>query len=147
MFSPQNCNILRNSEQTGSFNVQMVLRILWMAPSSTSLVYFQEKIRRNYLRSGFVIDVLACLPYDALNIFDKDKVFGNADGSGTGYGNIFSILKVRPIKSKQLGAMIWCTYLGHKVLKIWVWPSGCSSLVFLVSINVLLPFRVHKIVT
>jgi hypothetical protein len=42
-----------------------------------------------------VIDVLACLPYDALNIFDKDKVFGNADGTGTsGYGNIFSILKV-----------------------------------------------------
>jgi len=31
----------------------------------------QEKIRRNYLRSGFVIDILACLPYDALNIFDK----------------------------------------------------------------------------
>ena len=55
---------------------------------------FQEKIRRNYLRSGFVIDVLACLPYDALNIFDKDKVFGT-DGSGSsGYGNIFSILKV-----------------------------------------------------
>ena len=101
--------------------------ILWMAPSSTSLVYFQEKIRRNYLRSGFVIDVLACLPYDALNIFDKDKVFGNADGSGTGYGNIFSILKVRPIKSKQLGAMIWCTYLGHKrgLWEIWVWLSVC----------------------
>ena len=56
--------------------------------------FFQEKIRRNYLRSGFVIDVLACLPYDALNIFDKDKVFGT-DGSGSsGYGNIFSILKV-----------------------------------------------------
>ena len=43
--------------------------------------------------------MLACLPYDALNIFDKDEVFGNADGSGTsGYGNIFSILKVhRPL--------------------------------------------------
>ena len=67
---------------------------------------------------GFPIDVMACLPYDMLNIFDmtSDKpshadiqltaIGGAAENvseilsnvqpaaSGTSYGNIFSILKV-----------------------------------------------------
>ena len=37
-----------------------------------------------YLRSGFVIDLMACLPYDALNAFSPNSSF---------YTNIFSILK------------------------------------------------------
>ena len=71
----------------------------------------------NYLRSGFAIDVMACLPYDALNIFDmtseppthdtltlstiagenvSDTLAAGIEpvSSGTSYGNIFSILKV-----------------------------------------------------
>ena len=53
-------------------------------------VIVDEKIiRRNYLRSGFAIDVMACLPYDALNIFNTQE-----DGTSSSYGNIFSILKV-----------------------------------------------------
>ena len=39
----------------------------------------------HYLRSGFAIDVMACLPYDALNTFNTTSSF---------YTNIFSILKV-----------------------------------------------------
>ena len=39
----------------------------------------------HYLRSGFVIDLMACLPYDALNAFSPNSSF---------YTNIFSILKV-----------------------------------------------------
>ena len=39
----------------------------------------------HYLRSGFVIDLMACLPYDALNAFSSNSSF---------YTNIFSILKV-----------------------------------------------------
>ena len=38
--------------------------------TNKSSLIFQARIRRNYLRSGFVIDVMACLPYDALNMFD-----------------------------------------------------------------------------
>ena len=53
-----------------------------------AVIVDETKIRKNYLRSGFAIDVMACLPYDALNIFDL------FDDSTTGYGNIFSILKV-----------------------------------------------------
>ena len=41
----------------------------------------------HYLRSGFVIDLMACLPYDALNAFSSNSSF---------YTNIFSILKVHP---------------------------------------------------
>lgn len=52
-----------------------------------SVIVDETKIRQNYLRSGFAIDVMACLPYDALSMFDlsEDK---------STYGNIFSILKV-----------------------------------------------------
>ena len=39
----------------------------------------------HYLRSGFVIDLMACLPYDALNAFSSNSSF---------YTNIFSILMV-----------------------------------------------------
>ena len=71
-----------------------------------AVIVDQAKIRRNYLRSGFVIDVMACLPYDALNMFDDffEEHPGNALTDGVnassgildqgGYGNIFSILKV-----------------------------------------------------
>ena len=75
-----------------------------------AVIVDQAKIRRNYLRSGFAIDVMACLPYDALNMFDDffddpAAAAGNAAlangvnaSSGIldqgGYGNIFSILKV-----------------------------------------------------
>ena len=55
-----------------------------------SVIVDEKKIRQNYLRSGFLIDVMACLPYDALNIFSSTD---EPDGS-TGYGNIFMILKV-----------------------------------------------------
>jgi potassium voltage-gated channel Eag-related subfamily H protein 5 len=54
-----------------------------------SVIVEESKIRQNYLRSGFAIDVMACLPYDLLNIFDM-----TITGNGSGYGNIFSILKV-----------------------------------------------------
>merc|ERR1719414_2331098 len=55
-----------------------------------SVIVDEKKIRQNYLRSGFLIDVMACLPYDALNIFSSTD---ETDGS-KGYGNIFMILKV-----------------------------------------------------
>ena len=55
-----------------------------------AVIVDEKKIRQNYLRSGFVIDVMACLPYDALNIFNTSD---DTDES-TGYGNIFMILKV-----------------------------------------------------
>ena len=55
-----------------------------------SVIVDEKKIRQNYLRSGFVIDVMACLPYDALNIFNTTD---ESDGP-PGYGNIFMILKV-----------------------------------------------------
>ena len=61
-------------------------------------------------RSGFLIDLMACLPYDALNMFDTSStlsesadaaIYGNMTAdmlhdspSKSGYGNIFSILKV-----------------------------------------------------
>lgn len=45
----------------------------------------EKKIRSHYLRSGFVIDLMACLPYDALNAFSPNSSF---------YTHIFSILKV-----------------------------------------------------
>ena len=71
-------------------------------------------------RSGFAIDVMACLPYDALNIFDvgtstpieprasitlatiggemnvSNLTYDSVEtaASGNTYGNIFSILKV-----------------------------------------------------
>lgn len=57
-----------------------------------SVIVDEKKIRQNYLRSGFIIDVMACLPYDALNIFmPADESDPN---SPPGYGNIFMILKV-----------------------------------------------------
>ena len=37
--------------------------------------------------TGFAIDIMACLPYDALNVFDNNV-------KNSSYGNIFSILKV-----------------------------------------------------
>ena len=46
----------------------------------------QAKIRRHYLRTGFPIDVLACLPYDLINVINPNKESKN----------IFSILKVWP---------------------------------------------------
>uniref|UniRef100_A0A0K2TNG6 Potassium voltagegated channel protein eaglike [Apis florea] n=1 Tax=Lepeophtheirus salmonis TaxID=72036 RepID=A0A0K2TNG6_LEPSM len=52
-----------------------------------SVIVDEVKIRKNYLKSGFLIDVMACLPYDALNFFDKGS-------TSSTYGNIFSILKV-----------------------------------------------------
>ena len=81
----------------------------------------EVKIRSNYLRSGFAIDVMACLPYDALNIFDivenssdsnkfdefrfttitGDNITNlmganiQAAASGDSYGNVFTILKVQ----------------------------------------------------
>jgi len=78
-----------------------------------SVIVEEDKIRQNYLRSGramnnkelivrlllsfptagFVIDIMACLPYDALNIFDS-SLSGNREEGATGYGNVFSILKV-----------------------------------------------------
>ena len=58
-----------------------------------SVIVDEKKIRQNYLRSGFIIDVMACLPYDALNIFNTND--DELDpGSPPGYGNIFMILKV-----------------------------------------------------
>ena len=85
-----------------------------------AVIVDEAKIRSNYLRSGFLIDVMACLPYDALNIFDMTSdnaaraditlaTFGGSDNvseilsnmepaaSGTSYGNIFSILKARKL--------------------------------------------------
>ena len=41
--------------------------------------------RQHYLRNGFAIDVMACLPYDLLNIFDT-WFKGPSDGSGNGGG-------------------------------------------------------------
>merc|ERR1719458_738251 len=43
----------------------------------------ETKIRKHYLKSGFFIDIMACLPYDLLHNF-----------IGTSYTDIFSILKV-----------------------------------------------------
>ena len=40
-----------------------------------------------FYRSGFAIDIMACLPYDAINLIDTSIV-------KEGYGNIFTILKV-----------------------------------------------------
>ena len=55
-----------------------------------SVIVDEKKIRQNYLRSGFIIDVMACLPYDAVNIFYEES----GEGEEAGYGNIFMILKV-----------------------------------------------------
>ena len=55
-----------------------------------SVIVDEKKIRQNYLRSGFVIDVMACLPYDALNIFNTS----DSTDESKGYGNIFMILKI-----------------------------------------------------
>ena len=52
-----------------------------------SVIVDHDKIRKNYLKSGFIIDIMACLPYDALNIFDA-TLDNNVSG------NAFSILKV-----------------------------------------------------
>eukprot|EP00095_Tigriopus_kingsejongensis_P007430 maker-scaffold443_size169656-snap-gene-0.13 protein:Tk07430 transcript:maker-scaffold443_size169656-snap-gene-0.13-mRNA-1 annotation:"potassium voltage-gated channel protein eag isoform x1" len=52
-----------------------------------SVIVEETKIRHNYLRSGFAIDIMACLPYDALSMFDTSE-------DQSTYGNIFSILKV-----------------------------------------------------
>ncbi len=62
--------------------------------SDGSVIVEEAKIRQNYLRSGFVIDIMACLPYDALNIFDINVKKGS-------YGNVFSILKVRKFSSVE----------------------------------------------
>ena len=51
-----------------------------MTPTSLKCPYFSH-----YLRSGFLIDMMACLPYDALNALSPNSSF---------YTNIFSILKV-----------------------------------------------------
>jgi hypothetical protein len=82
-----------------------------------AVIVDEAKIRSNYFRSGFAIDVMACLPYDALNIFDMGSTVDASDvtlttiggdnvsnivatgiietaASGNTYGNIFSILKV-----------------------------------------------------
>ena len=56
-----------------------------------SVIVDEKKIRQNYLRSGFLIDVMACLPYEALSILSSTS--SDEDGT-TGYGNIFMILKV-----------------------------------------------------
>ena len=56
--------------------------------------------RQHYLRNGFAIDVMACLPYDLLNIFDT--WFKGSSASATpeqndlewSNANVFSILKV-----------------------------------------------------
>ncbi len=55
--------------------------------SDGAVIVEQSKIRQNYLRSGFLIDIMACLPYDLLNFFDTNVRKGT-------YGNVFSILKV-----------------------------------------------------
>ena len=55
-----------------------------------SVIVEEAKIRQHYLRSGFLIDLMACLPYDLL-LNAVDTAFGSQDG---GYSNIFSILKV-----------------------------------------------------
>ncbi|XP_055327393.1 potassium voltage-gated channel protein eag-like [Paramacrobiotus metropolitanus] len=44
-------------------------------------------IRRTYLRSWFLIDLLACMPYDIFNSFDKDE-------SQESMGSVFSAFKV-----------------------------------------------------
>ena len=55
-----------------------------------SVIVDEKTIRRNYLRSGFLIDVMACLPYDALNVFNTN----DESGETSGWANIFMILKV-----------------------------------------------------
>ncbi|MFN9900949.1 MAG: hypothetical protein ACK55Z_19645, partial [bacterium] len=44
----------------------------------------------HYLKSGFIIDIMACLPYDLLDTFTSRHTSTITD--------VFSILKVRPQK-------------------------------------------------
>ncbi|XP_023349841.1 potassium voltage-gated channel protein eag isoform X3 [Eurytemora carolleeae] len=53
--------------------------------NSGEVVTDQNKIRRHYLRSGFLIDVMACLPYDILDSFSAYT---------SSYTDILSILKL-----------------------------------------------------
>lgn len=41
---------------------------------SKEVVSDPKLIRRNYMRSWFIIDVLSCLPYDALQLVIVDEV-------------------------------------------------------------------------
>ncbi|XP_050441193.1 potassium voltage-gated channel protein eag isoform X2 [Adelges cooleyi] len=52
-------------------------------------------IRRNYLKSWFIIDLLSCLPYDVFNAFDHDE---------EGIGSLFSALKV--VRLLRLGRVV-----------------------------------------
>ena len=60
-------------------------------------------LRSHYLRSGFMIDLMACLPYDALNAFSSNSSF---------YTNIFSILKVNLIKF--IISVLRCNFEGYE---------------------------------
>ncbi len=58
------------------------------------LLFFGGKIWECVDFQGFVIDIMACLPYDALNVFDTNIKNG-------AYGNVFSILKVESEKKSK----------------------------------------------
>ena len=73
---------------------QLVVGLSYHSLTSKS-TYF----RQHYLRNGFAIDVMACLPYDLLNIFDtwfKGSAASAAEQNDLEWSNanVFSILKV-----------------------------------------------------
>lgn len=115
-----------------------------------AVIVDEAKIRSNYLKSGFAIDMMACLPYDALNLFDmvdnnkateytlstiggeniSTVVTSNieAAASGSTYGNIFSILKASPFRkfcgpfSRNLSFFRSCVSSG------WAgWRARCTA--------------------
>lgn len=52
---------------------------------SGAVVSDPKVIRRTYLRSWFLIDLMACMPYDIFNSFDKDET---QEVSGVFYSGI-----------------------------------------------------------
>ena len=66
-------------------------------------------MHRNYLKSGLVLDVFACLPYDAVNTISSNS-----------YTEIFSILKVPLVQILNIYHV--SLFVGYEVVSSW--PSS-----------------------
>lgn len=47
------------------------MRDQWVCLESGEVISDPKRIRKTYLKSWFVIDLLACLPYDVFNAFQE----------------------------------------------------------------------------
>lgn len=57
-----------------SIQVRMMMRRMrnqWVCLESGEVISDPKRIRKTYLKSWFVIDLLACLPYDVFNAFQE----------------------------------------------------------------------------